>query len=284
MTGLDGIFGVLIFVTVALTAFSVGLLTTPERVASVLRDRRFALVLLVNCVLVPVVGYLVVTALPLDKAYEAGVILCAICAGGPLALKATQISRGDVTWSLASTVTLLVLNVLTLPIWSAIFLAESYSLRPGDLAGVLGLAILVPVAVGFWWGRRAGSRVEDWSGRAALISNVTLVLAVLVGVGASAGDLLSSALTWLLLAVVLVVAAGGLMAWALSAEPARRRANTLTTLNRATSVALLVIGRALPDEGEVFAAAVGFGVVQTVVAVGLAVRWRSVRTPAVVTG
>jgi hypothetical protein len=45
------------------------------------------------------------------------------------------------------------------------------------------------------------------------------------------------------------------------------------TANRATSVALLVIGRVYADEPAVFTAAVLYGLVQTFLGLGLAAYW-----------
>jgi predicted Na+-dependent transporter len=166
---LIGLFAVLIFVTVALTAFSVGLVLTPGMVRAAMRRGRFWVLVAVNVALIPLVGYLVATALIPEA--STGVIICAICAGGPLALKASQISKSDLTWSLTLTVTLLVANVVTLPLWSALLLDRSVALRPGDLVGVLVTAILVPVFLGGWCGRLVGN-VEMWSRVTTLASNL----------------------------------------------------------------------------------------------------------------
>jgi len=52
-----------------------------------------------------------------------------------------------------------------------------------------------------------------------------------------------------------------------------RRASTLVTLNRATSVALLVVAQSFPDRGEVLTTAIVFGLVQTIFALGVALAW-----------
>jgi bile acid:Na+ symporter, BASS family len=269
---LNGLFALLIFVTVALTALSIGLVTSVDLVKSALKRRQVATIVLINCVFVPLTGYLLATALPVSPEAGTGVLICAICAGGPLGLKATQIAGGDITWSLSLTVMLLILNVVTLPLWSALLIEGPVTLRFGDLLGVLGAAIVVPVVIGM----AARSRVSDtdrWFRTLTLASNVFMVLGIAVGVIANAGGLVASLSSSLLLVVLAVVVIAGLAAWLIGDERGRRQASALGTLNRATSVALLIVGRAFADQVEIFTAAVIFGLIQTVIAVGLAVFW-----------
>jgi bile acid:Na+ symporter, BASS family len=269
---LNGLFALLIFVTVALTALSIGLVTSVDLVMSALRRRQVATIMLINCVIVPLAGYLLATALPVSPDTGTGVLICAICAGGPLGLKATQIARGDITWSLSLTVTLLILNVVTLPLWSALLIEGPVTLEFGDLLGVLVAAILVPVVLGM----AARSRVPDaarWFRTLTIASNVFMGLGIAVGVIANAGGLATSLSSSLLLGVLAVVVIAGVAAWLIGDERGRRQASTLGTLNRATSVALLIVGRAFPDQVEIFTAVVIFGLIQTMIALGLALFW-----------
>jgi bile acid:Na+ symporter, BASS family len=284
---LNGIFALLIFVTVAVTALSIGLVTNSQLLRSALRRRGVLIVVLLNCVFVPLVGYLLTAALPLSDGATTGVLICAICAGGPLGLKATQIARGDLTWSLSLTVVLLILNVVALPLWSALLIDGPVTLRMGDLVGVLGAAILVPVAAGMALRPRVRD-VNGWFRYLTIASNGCMALAVAVGLAANAGGLVDSLSSSLLLAVLAVVVIAGGTAWIIRDEKGRRQASTLGTLNRATSVALLIVGRVFPDQTELFTAAVLFGLIQTVLAIGLALYWGVSRTksmaPAPVTG
>jgi predicted Na+-dependent transporter len=269
---LNGVFALLIFVTVALTALSIGLVSSVELLGSALRRRGVAVVVLLNCVAVPLLAYLLTLTLPLTPGTRTGVLICAFCAGGPLGLKATQIARGDLTWSLSMTVGLLVLNVITLPLWSSVLIDGPVALRMGDLVGVLGAAILVPGGVGMVLRPRVPD-VDRWFGLLTLASNALLVLAVTVGVAANADGLVDSLSSSLLLAVVAVGVVAGGVAWLVRDEIGRRRASTLGTLNRATSVALLIVVRVFPDQAEIFTAVVLFGLIQTVIAIGLALYW-----------
>jgi BASS family bile acid:Na+ symporter len=201
------------------------------------------------------------------------VLLCSICAAGPIALKASQIARADLTWSLALTVVLLVLNAVSLPLWSSMMIGETVALRFSDLVAVLVAAIVLPVAIGSVVGGMAPTGADWWSSWSTRVSNVTFVLAVGVGFAAKIGEILTSLSVWLLLAALVIVSLGGVVGWLVVTDGARRRAGSLTTLNRATSVALLVVARTFAGEGEMFTAIVVFGLVQTVVALALSLYW-----------
>lgn len=277
---LQGVFAGLVFVTVALAAFAIGALVSPGDLRNALRTLSFGGLLGLNVVMIPLLGFLITSIVPLDSGIEIGLLLCSICAGGPLSLKVCQLCDADLPWTLSLTVTLLLLNVVTVPFWSRFLLGRTVTVSGGDLLGTLLLAIVVPVLIGVW-ARRRTRRVSTWSDRAIAVSNVTLVLAVFIGVVTTARDLVSLLSTWALVAALAVVVVSGLLGWSLPQPVRRRRANSLVTLNRATSVALLVVGRAYLDEAAVLATVVLFGVIQTSIAVALSLRWAAVdRRPA----
>lgn len=275
MAVFDSLFTALIFVTVVLTAFGVGSATSRQMVRHVVQSPAFFVVVAINAVVVPTIGVLVVQALPLTPPTATGLTLCAICAAGPLGLKVSQLSRSDVVWALSLTVTLLSLNVVTLPVWSAVVLDRALAITPAELVAVLAGAILVPAAAGMWWWTRDVHRATQWSSIAARWSNATFVAAVIVGTIANIDGLRSSLSSWaLLVGVGAIILAAGLCGGLDRSALARRRASVLITLNRATSVALLVISRAFPDDPEIFTTAAVFGLAQTFAAAALGLYWR----------
>lgn len=275
---MEGLFAGLIFVTVALTAFAIGVLTSIRSLRDAVTSYGFLLIVILNAVVVPSIGWVVTRLVPLEDGVALGILLCAICAAGPVALKASQIARADLSWSLSVTVVLLVLNAATLPLWSALLVGEALSLRTSDLVGVLVAAIILPVLIGLIVQRWAGNRARTLSNLATQISNVTLVLAVIVGLAANVDILVESLSVWAMLATVLILAIAAVMGWYASRSLDQRRSSSLVTLNRATSVALLVVGRAFSEAGEIFAAVVVFGLVQTVAALLLSLYWRRSRS------
>jgi predicted Na+-dependent transporter len=139
----------------------------------------------------------------------------------------------------------------------------------------LVVLILVPVMLGGAMRRRAPQRAAVLVPRLELFSNVTLVLAVAVGLVTYSDELWSAATSRTPVAVVLVLAiglAGGLLVPA--SFIAARHVSALLTMNRSTGVALLIVSRVFADHGEVFSAVVTFAVFQTAAALAVAVIWR----------
>lgn len=270
---LDVSFRVLVFITVVLTAVAIGLVTSVEQIRSALRRRTFLAVVMINIVVVPFVGYLLAQSFPLETSLETAIVLAAICAGGPLGLKVSQLAKGDMSWTLSLVVVLLLLNIVTLPLWTSVLLEEPLSLGPVDLMGSLVVAIALPVLIGAWLKRRNPASSRRWYETATKASNVLLVVVVAVAVAANFQALVDAVASSMLLASTVVLAFAGLMGWMMRGELSRRRPAALITLNRASSVALLVASRAFPDNGEIFTAVVVFGAVQTAIAVGLSAYW-----------
>lgn len=279
---LDLIFPPLVFITVVLTALAIGLVTSVELLRNALRRRTFLAVVMINIVVVPFVGYLLAQSFPLETSLEIAVVLTAICAGGPLGLKVSQLAKGDMSWTLSLVVVLLLLNIVTLPLWTSVLLEEPLSLTPADLMASLVIAIALPVLIGAWLKRRNPEASQRRYQLATKASNALLVVVVAVAVAANLQELVDAVASSMLLASSVVIVFAGLMGWMIGGDLSRRRPNALITLNRASSVALLVASRGFPDNGEVFTAVVVFGAVQTAIAVGLGAYWGRAQPEAVV--
>ena len=270
---LNTVFTGLLAFTVCLTALSIGLATSGRTMRAAIRRPSLIFVVLANVILVPAAGLAIVRLVPLSPDGEIGVLLCTMCAAGPFALKATQVARGDLAWALSLTVILLLLNVLALPLWTALVFDRSLSVRAGDLFAVMVAVILLPAAIGALLRRTLPGRSEGWVKPATDVSNLTLVAAIVVGVAGNLSPLAEALTSRILIAAGLIVVGAGVIGVALPSPTEVRRASTLVTLNRATSVALLVVAQSFPDRGEVLTTAIVFGLVQTIFALGVALAW-----------
>ncbi len=278
MPDLTGLFNLLIVVTVVLTALSLGLGSTMRAIQTAMRSRGVIAAVVVNVVAMPLIAYVVARFMPLQPEEELAIILCAACAGGPLALKASQISRADLSWAFSLIVILILLNLVTLPLWSTALTSESLAVKAGPLFVVLVLPILLPVLAGVL----IGSRLADpapWIRWTALISNIGLVAAIVVGIVNYADTLAGLVFTWLIATALGVIVIGAVIGYLIGDQPERKQATSLVTLNRATSVALLAIGQRFPDNEVLVSGAIVFGLVQSVVVLGLATYWNRSRSP-----
>lgn len=273
---LDVAFDVLIAVTVVVTAGTIGMETGPEYVRVALRRRRaLASAGIVNAVALPLVAFMIVNALPMSDGAATGVLLCAICAAGPLGLKAAQIARGDLGWTVSLILILTVLNAVTLPLWTAVLLPESVAARPSELLGAMVVFVVLPLVLGALFGRRRPQAAAGLVPRLEVLSNITLVLAISIAIVGYSDDLWAAAASWAPAATVLVLAVAPGAGLLDRGQPdAVRRVTTLVTMNRATGIALLVGSRAFADQAGVFSAVITYGLMQTAAVVAVALVWR----------
>lgn len=269
-------FEFLVAVTVLATTTLIGIGTTYDAIRRAARQQWvLASTVALNVVIIPVAAYLFVNGLRLPEGHSTGVLLCAVCAAGPLGLKAAQIARGDLAWAVSVTVILTLLNVVTLPLWSGLLLPQSIAPPPAQTLGVLLVLILLPVVVGSTIRRRSPGRAVRLMPRLEVLSNVTLALAVAVGLATYSGELWTTATSRTPLVVMVILAVGLVAGLLIPGSPDEvRHVSALVTMNRSTGVALLIASRVFADRGGVFSAVITFAVLQTAAAVTVALIWR----------
>jgi BASS family bile acid:Na+ symporter len=232
--------------------FSAGLATTLDALGAALGNARLvALVLLVNLVLVPMIGW--ATAATLSLATSGYVALVLVCSspGGPFGAKLAMTQRGDVVTGAALQVLLAAVGSVTFPItanWilSAADLGGGLSLPVADLVKTVMVLQLVPFGVGLAIRRWAPETAIEWRPLAIKTSSLTF-LAVL------SGALLGS---WQ--EIVSLIGSATILAAAIVTVLAGAVGVLLTTGSRTTrtTVGLLAPMR---NSGPVFAAiAIGF--------------------------
>jgi BASS family bile acid:Na+ symporter len=275
-SGMGLVFELLVAVTVLATTTLIGIGTTSDAIRRAARRRWvLASTVALNVVIIPVAAFLFVNALGLPEGHSTGVLLCAMCAAGPLGLKAAQIARGDLAWAVSVTVILTLLNVGTLPLWSGLLLPLSVAPPPAQTLGVLVVLILLPVVVGSTMRHRSPGRAVRLMPRLEVFSNVTLALAVAVGLATYSEELWSTATSQTPLVVVVLLAVGLVAGLLIPGSPGEvRRVSALVTMNRSTGVALLIVSRAFAGHGGVFSAVITYAVLQTAAALTVALIWR----------
>ena len=279
----DRIFDALVAVTVLTTALAIGLSSAPAAVKNVLVRRRAAVAMLaVNGVIVPVAAFALVDWLPVDHGSRTGILLCAICACGPLGLKAAQIVRGDLMWAIAVIAGMTLLNAALLPLWTTLLLAESIAARPADILGAIVMLMVIPIVMGLVTRRRRPTAAQVASRRLQASSTVTLALAIAVGLTLHLDELSSPATSWTVVIAVLLLALAGTAAYVATGPPTEiQRVAVVASINRGTGLALLVASYAFPGQPRVLASVIAFGILQTTVVFGVALLWRKV-SPATV--
>src|SRR5690554_2531439 len=105
--------------------------------------------LIANFVMVPLLGYLIIQVLPLDRPLQVGLILLATAAGTPFLIKLTIAAGRDAAISTALLVLLLPVTIIFMPIVVPLAIPE-VSVSAMAIATPLFLTMLLPLAFGFF--------------------------------------------------------------------------------------------------------------------------------------
>lgn len=104
--------------------------------------------LLVNFVLVPLLGFLIIHILPMDRPLHIGLILLATAAGAPFLIKLTVVAGRDVALSTSLLVLLLPVTIVYMPLAVPLAIPE-ISVSTRAIATPLVLTMLLPLTIGF---------------------------------------------------------------------------------------------------------------------------------------
>jgi BASS family bile acid:Na+ symporter len=143
---------------VAVVMLSIGLRTSGGELLDILRDRRLLLrTLLVNCTLIPAVGFLLVRIFPLTSEARIGILLLAAIPGTPIALQFTRMAKTRLAFAAALTFVLSLVSIAMTPLVIATMPDMTrHNQRPLLLLlGSIVLYVALPLWVGVWVVKRA---------------------------------------------------------------------------------------------------------------------------------
>jgi predicted Na+-dependent transporter len=143
---------------VAVVMFSIGLRTSGGEFLNILRDRAlFARTLLANCILIPVIGFLLVRTFPLHPDATIGILLLAAIPGTPIALQFTRRAKTRLAFAAAMTLVLSLVSIAMTPLAiEAMPQTARRTERPVlILMANIFLYIALPLCAGVWAARRA---------------------------------------------------------------------------------------------------------------------------------
>ncbi|MBF2027555.1 MAG: bile acid:sodium symporter family protein [Oscillatoriales cyanobacterium C42_A2020_001] len=105
-------------------------------------------------VLLPLIGFLITFVVPMQPTIAVGLMVLAICPGGPSSNLITYFAKGDVALSITLTAVSSTITVFTIPILTQVFLqyfmgqTSAISLPVGQMMGQVFLITLFPVSIG----------------------------------------------------------------------------------------------------------------------------------------
>lgn len=142
---------------VAVVMLSIGLRTSGGELLDILRDRRLlARTLLVNCAIIPAIGFLLVGIFPLTSDARIGILLLAAIPGTPIALQFTRLAKTRLAFAVALTFVLSLVSVAMTPL----VIATMPEMVRHDqkplvfLLGTIALYIALPLWSGVWVAKR----------------------------------------------------------------------------------------------------------------------------------
>jgi bile acid:Na+ symporter, BASS family len=143
---------------VAVVMLSIGLRTSGGELLGILHDRRLlARTLLVNCAVIPVIGFLLVKIFPLTSDARIGILLLAAIPGTPIALQFTRLAKSRLAFAAALTFVLSLMSIAMTPLIIATMPEMvRHDQKPLlQLLGTIALYVALPLWVGVWVAKRA---------------------------------------------------------------------------------------------------------------------------------
>lgn len=253
MTILVELFNVVLAAFIVSTMLAAGLGISLTTLFQTCRNfRLLVLVLLVNLVLIPLVGWGIAALLALAPPAYIALVLFASSPGAPVSVKLAMLQWGDTVAGTAMQLLLALIGSLTFTITAGVILPAANirgaaTVSIGDLVKTITAVQLVPFAFGLLLRRWAPRLASKWRPVALMSSNVAFVLVLADALIAAWRDVVGTIGSLVLLAALLFTVTAMAMGWLLSTGSPQTR-TTMATLAPARS------------SGPVFAAiAIGFG-------------------------
>jgi bile acid:Na+ symporter, BASS family len=146
---------VLLPLALAIVMLGMGLSLVPEDFKRITRyPKAVAVGSVCQLLLLPLLGVLVTQVVPMQPVIAVGLIVLALCPGGPSSNLLTYLAKGDVALSVTLTAVSSIVTVFTIPIFTRLalqhFLGESaaIALPIGATIAQIFLITLLPIAIG----------------------------------------------------------------------------------------------------------------------------------------
>ncbi len=165
------------------TMAAIGLKATTEEIVSSLRDRSLMVrSLLINLMVVPLLGLLLATLIPMSQDAKIGLILLAAAPGGLNAIQFTSKTKEAFCYAASLLFILTFLSILLSPVIASLLLPvnTSFTLPYGRVIGFLLLYVLLPLLAGFAFHRISKKYADLLSKPVALIGTVLFVVVVVL--------------------------------------------------------------------------------------------------------
>jgi BASS family bile acid:Na+ symporter len=162
---------------------SMGLVLTVQEILSPLKDTRLIILALVaNFVIVPLVALALVSLFSLSEGYAIGLIILGCAAGAPFLPKLTQITKGDIAFSVGLMVLTMLLTIIFLPLLLPL-LIKGVTVDPWDIAKSLIVLMLIPLGIALLIRARyakIAERLAPYFSKVTSIAMIVLMFSIFV--------------------------------------------------------------------------------------------------------
>ena len=174
----------------ALVMLGMGLTLLPEDFQRVTRYPKSVVIGLVcQLILLPIVGFLIASSVPMQPEIAVGLMVLALCPGGPSANLVTYLAKGDVALAVTLTAFSSVITVFTIPLFVNLSLQyfvgqnAAIALPIGQTMLQIFVIALVPVGLGMLIRQKfpdLARRLEKVANRLATIFLALIILAIVL--------------------------------------------------------------------------------------------------------
>jgi bile acid:Na+ symporter, BASS family len=214
-----------------------------------------------NCLVIPLAYFALTKVLPMGHSYVIGFLLVGFASAGPAAVKYVGFAKGDVPLTVGLVVLLGALNVIVIPLWSALLMPAGTTINAVSIALTLAILVLVPLGAGLVIRARWSEQAAEWAPGAAKVSNLALLLLIVVTLVTSWQSIASVFGAWVILGSLIAIATQMGLGYLAGRDKPGRRALSILTGVRATGPALAIATAAFGTDKEVIATVIVIAVI-----------------------
>jgi BASS family bile acid:Na+ symporter len=237
------------------TMAAIGLKVTMVEIVSSLRDRSLMIrSLVVNIVIVPLLGLLLVKIVPMSQDAKVGILLLAVSPGGLNAIQFTSKTKGALCYATSLLFILTLLSVLLSPVVVSFMLPvdTSFALRYGRVIMFLFLFILLPLLAGLGV-HRVSKRVAEMLSKPMAIIGTVFFVVVVIRMLAQRKQAMAAMSKTELAAMIVFIILTMIIGWLFGGPSIEtRRVLATNTSMRNAALCFIMATRGFPDTNVIF--------------------------------
>ncbi|MDC1395065.1 bile acid:sodium symporter family protein [Bacteroidia bacterium] len=178
------------------TMWGMGLSLTIADFKRILQKPKAVFIGLVNqLILLPLIGFGLLNLIPASPEISVGIMLLAVCPGGPTSNLLSLLAKADTALSVTLTAITSILTIFTIPFILNLALerfageGQNIQLNVPETIGKMFIAVILPMAIGMIINKRNSSFAEKMVRPVRIVSVVLLVL-IIVGIIISKRDVI----------------------------------------------------------------------------------------------